>query len=346
MKTVFLSAPFSHVSSIRHNWGLLVHAADPMRSDGLPSAARLRIDDVRRVVAQAAVQGVLPAVARSLRRSFDGVAGLAPAMDEANGRLRLLAAHSFMLRGFAEALLSDLKDQPVTLVKGLTFARHIYPQPQLRPFTDIDLMVAPSSKSRVAEVLTAHGFVFADETHDPERREDKWLHRDNAALLVEIHTNMVHAPSLQDTLTLSYDDLASVGPDRPAAFLMVATMHAALHQFERLRQVVDIVQAARSLTGPAEEQQFAAFVARTGGRLVALAGLDLAWRMFGEPRCREIASGIGSVRYRRLARLLMSPSVVLSMTTGQRPYYTWRRQGFRELLKRGGSLPRTPETSH
>ena len=205
----------------------------------------------------------------------------------------------------------------------------------MRPFTDIDLLIAPQAKPRVEEALGAHGFKFADDTHDPSRREDKWLHKTNRTLLVEVHANMVHAPSLQGALTLSFEDLASVGPGTPAAHLMIAAMHAALHQFESLRQVVDILQAARGLATPADEQNLESLVERTGGRLAAVAGLDLAWRIFREPRCREIARGLGTVRHAPLARVLIDRNVVLSMTTQRRVYYTWRRQGFRELLKRG-----------
>jgi hypothetical protein len=142
--------------------------------------------------------------------------------------------------------MSDLRDQPAAIVKGLAFARAIYPLPQFRPFTDIDIIVSPDAKSKVSEVLQAHGFEFIAEGHDTRRREDKWLHRENPTLLAEVHTNMVHAPSLQRALSVTFDDIASVGVDRPAAHLLVASMHAALHQFERLRQVVDILQASRA----------------------------------------------------------------------------------------------------
>ena len=319
----------------------LVYGADPARSPGRVPSRRLCADDLPVLVEQADAHGVLPAVVRALQPIVADLPDSQAAMADAAVRVRMKATHSMMLRGYADVLLGDLRDAPVTLVKGLTFARAIYPDHQLRPFTDIDLLVAPSAKARVAEVLGARGFVFAEEGHDPDRREDKWLHRQNPALLVESHANMVHAPSLQGALTLSFDDLASVGADRPAAHLMVAAMHAALHQFETMRQVVDVLQASRRVATPADEQQLAALVERTGGRLACVAGLELAWRMFREPRCRELARELAPARHARLARLLISRDVVLSMTAEERVYYTWRRQGFRELLKRGTVPPGT-----
>lgn len=312
----------------------LVHGADPEHLD-TPPPIRLDAEDLRQLVHQATAHAVLPAVLRSLQPLATRVSDFDAATSDAATQARMLATHSMMLRGFADALLADLGGEPVTLIKGLTFARTIYPQPQLRPFTDIDLLIAPQAKPRVEEVLRARGFAFAGDFHDPARREDKWLHKQNQTLLVEVHGNMVHAPSLQKAVSLSYEDLATVGAGTPASHLMIATMHAALHQYESLRQVVDILQAARALSTPADEQKMENLVARTGGRLAAVAGLDLASRIFGEPRCREIARGLGPAQHGQLARLLINRNVVLSMTTERRVYYTWRRQGFRELLKRG-----------
>jgi hypothetical protein len=45
-------------------------------------------------------------------------------------------------------------------------------------------------------------------------------------------------------------------------------------------------------------------VQRTGTRLAAIAGLDLGFRLLGEPRCRDLARALGPARYGTLARLL------------------------------------------
>ncbi len=315
----------------------LVQLADPLGCR-LPKPWReLKSAEVEQLIAQADTHGILPALARNFRPMAEQQPGYDRARIDAASRLRMLATHSLMLRRYADVLMTDLVGEPVAIIKGPTFARTIYPSPQLRPFSDVDLLVAPDYKAVVATTLRAHGFELCAHDFQEGRNEDKWLHRDNPALLVEVHTNMVHAPSLQGTLSLTYDDLAETGGhvEGAASQLMVAIMHAGLHQFERLRQVVDILQAARALNTADEEARFEKLVERTGARLATVAGLDLAYRLFDEPRCLDIAHVIGRTRGRTIARLLISHNVVAAMANDNRVYHTWRRQGLRELLKRG-----------
>ena len=281
---------------------------------------------------QADAHGVLPAVTRNFP-PFAADPDYDAARHDALARQRTGAALAMMLRHEADALMGEAKGLPVTLVKGRTFARTIYPEPALRPFTDIDLLVDPAVLPRMGQLLEAHRFRLAEDGQDGDRHESKWLHRENDALLVEVHTNLVHAPSLRGALSLTYADIAD-GPETPAALLAIASMHGGLHHFERLRQVVDICQATRSLNGATDELQLQGLLERTGARLAAITGLNLAYRLFGEPRCRQIALALGPERYARVAKVLIDRSVVTSTMSDRRAYHSWRRQGFRELLKR------------
>jgi hypothetical protein len=239
-----------------------------------------------------------------------------------------------MLRHHADALLAAASGLPVTLIKGGTFARLIYPKPIMRPYTDIDLLVAPCVIPQIAEILANQGFELAEDGDHSGRREWKWQHGTNAAMLVELHANLVHAPSLHAALSLTYADIAE-DAENPAALLTIAAMHGGLHHFERLRHVVDICQAARHLRRNEDERRLESLLVSSGARLAAITGLSLAYRFFAEPRCREIAQGLGRVRYAGLARFLIDRSVVTSTMNEARVYHSWRRQGFRELLKRG-----------
>jgi hypothetical protein len=247
-----------------------------------------------------------------------------------------------MLRHHGNALLKGTSGLRLALVKGATFARTIYPSPVLRPYTDIDLLVAPEATGDVARVLEAEGFSFVQEGHDPVRREWKWVHRTNSAVMAEVHTNLVHAPSLQRSMSLGYEDIAEFGLESPASLLTIAVVHGALHQFERVGHVVDVCQAARALRTAKDEQHFQALILRSGARLAAAVGLELALRLLAEPRCGEIARGLGRVPFARMARLLMGRSVITSSMNEARVYHSWRRQGLRELLKRGRRSTRPP----
>ena len=308
----------------------LVFGADPANR-GVPPPTRVSAADLPLLIQQARAHTVLPAVLRNLWLLAESEPGYDEVLSGAAEHARLLAAHSLMLRGFADALTGDLAGEPVTLVKGLAFARAIYPDTQLRPFTDIDLLIAPQAMPRVEEVLGARGFAFIERDMFGTA---KWGHRQNRNLMVELQRNLVQSRRLQPKLSLSFDDLAIVGPGKPAAHLMVAVIHgAAQHQFENLRQVVDILQAARGIASAADEEQLEKLVARTGGRLAAVASLNLAWRIFGEPRCRELARGLGPAHYGLAARLLLNRAAILSTSTQLDVCYRWRRHGLRELLK-------------
>jgi hypothetical protein len=59
----------------------------------------------------------------------------------------------------------------------------------------------------------------------------------------------------------------------------------------------------------------------------------LAARIFGEPRCRDLARALGRVRYRLAARLLLDRTAVMSTTDYRRMFHNWRRLDFRILIR-------------
>jgi glycosyltransferase involved in cell wall biosynthesis len=314
----------------------LTHCADPVGLRTAPPRRDLSLDEARELVAQADKHGVLPAVLRHYP-PFKGDATFAGIKADALARHRSKLTYSLMLRAHGEAMMTAAVSLPVVMVKGPVFSRTIYPSQGSRNFTDIDLLIASDAEPQLARLLEQQGFRLAEYDRDPNRQEWKWLHRDNDAIMVEVHTNLVHHPELRDAISIKYEDLAGVA-ETPAALLTVAVVHGALERYEMLRHVVDICQAARAVVTADEERRFEALVQQTGARLAAITGLDLAYRLLGEPRCRELARGLGAARYAVLARLLLGRSAITSTMGRTRLLHSWRRQGFRILLKRGGAL--------
>jgi hypothetical protein len=76
-------------------------------------------------------------------------------------------------------------------------------------------------------------------------------------------------------------------------------------------------------------------IGRTGARLAAVIGLELAGTIFQDSRCLEIASALKPARYSRLAGRLLGKAVITSTMGDRRALYSWRRQIVRELMKRG-----------
>lgn len=310
----------------------VVHSADPLGPRTSVPTRTLRSARAELLVYQADAHGVLPAVLRHFPWPDDDHA-FAAARAKATERHRKGLSVALMLRQQADELVPQISHLPVALVKGPIFARTLYPDPSLRLFGDIDLLAAPEAVPDLEGVLRDHGFDPAEPANSLAARERKWVHRDNAALLVEVQTNLVHAPSLQGTLSLSFEDIAGkVGT--PAAQLLVAVVHGGLGgHFDQLRSLVDICQAARALRTAGDETDFEALVSRTGTRFVAKSGLELAGRILKEPRCFSIANAIGPAPHIALARSLLNQRVVMSTMTSRRWMHSWRRQTFRYLMK-------------
>ncbi len=314
----------------------LLHCADPRGSRQEPPRRKLDLAAARELAVQADAHGVLPAVLRNFPpfSEKNGDPAFADAAADARARYRLARAFVLMLRGEHAALADGTAGLPMAVIKGPVFARALNPEPELRTFTDIDVLVAPAAEPRLAALLAARGYELGEDGTASVRNEWKWTKRDNPTLMIEVHTDVVHAPSLRASLSLTYDDLAE-DTETPAGCLMIAIVHGAFsHGFERLQHVVDVCQAARALSTAADEQRFERLVERTSARYAAAVSLDLAGRMFAEPRCQEIAQALGPASGIRMARLLMDRSVLTTTKTRWRVVHSWRRQLFRELLKR------------
>ncbi len=127
-----------------------------------------------RAVAEVVVRGlVAPWVVAALDRAGRGEvatsSGLrAVATMQAMSGLRL----DVELKGLA-AQFAEQRIQCV-LLKGPSVAHRYYPQPELRPYGDLDILIRERDEHRTHDVLSARGYEFASgETRDP-------LHHDHA----------------------------------------------------------------------------------------------------------------------------------------------------------------------
>lgn len=310
----------------------LLHCADPLEPQSELPRVPLSPQQVRKLMLKADAHKVLPATLRHFPIST-GDPELEQVRLQANARRIEAFALSTMLSYHAEIIVTAAKTLPVALVKGPVFARHLYPL-GLRPFGDIDLLAAPEALPQLASILQAQGFNRVEEGLDPTRLEDKWVHHENDVLMVEVHTNLVHSARMRKAFSLTYNDIEG-NVDTSGTLLAIAIMHGAMHYFAWLRHVVDVCQAARALTTATEESRFELLADRTGSRLAAVVGLTLAYRIFGEARCLEIARALGPTRNFRFARSLIEGAVITAPMESAIVYNAWRRFIFRELLRYG-----------
>lgn len=281
------------------------------------------------LVSQAYWHGALAAVIARFPPFAANEAPFAPLKAEAVRRSREATALSLMLHDVAADLGGKLGGLPAMVIKGPAFSA-LYGGVGQRTFTDLDLLVDPAAREALDGVLRRAGFVLAES--NPAAGEWKWLRRDNAAVMVEVQTDLVHMPEQRRALSLDYAGLTAGDASRATINLLVAVVHASMHQFERLRHLTDVRQAARALTSDVEVAQFAALAARTGATLAARTALRLAGGLYDEPRCNAILKALPQHPLSPLAALLITPRQLRRGAFGQGDTRTWRQKLFWRLL--------------
>jgi len=328
---------------------------------GLPDAA-LAAGALGRLIKLADYHGVLPAVLDNLRRLVEarGAAGLlaarkgSPRAEEALARafgtaedmLRRRAGVSLLIRGQVEEILQVLEARsvPAVVLKGSEFADRLYPRPDLRPFTDADLLVPRRAMTEAQAVMAELGYLPkpARMKYNSGYGQRGFVRRCRPGGAVEVHWNLVNSPSLRRGISVVYEDMqltdVAAGGGRPApsaaSLLLIAAVHAAAgHCFDRLQPLCDVCQAARGAAGQIDIDWLSAAARRTGATLALRASLDLAARMFAEPACKRLERLAAPDGGLRLWRLLVTPPVVLRAHAWRDSF---RRQWFRALLKRSG----------
>lgn len=300
--------------------------------------------DPARACELAAWHGVLPALARNLRRLGTSDASLKTLLELAEERLRQSIVLSLVLRKRLEAIAAALVAAgiPALVLKGPEFADRLYDHPSLRPFTDLDFLLPRDALADAAAALQALGY-----RRDPEPPgkypgdygEETWRLDDPASGAVELHWNLVNSPPLRRRCSVEFGDLQFEPPAAgalprvtPSALLFTAAIHAAVsHRFDRLQPLCDVCQAARGAAGHVDSAWLAAAARRTGSGFALATALHLAGGAFREPACAALAAALRPQPSRLLVGRVITPRSVLHSRTLAAGI---RRQLYRELLKR------------
>jgi len=324
--------------------------ADRVRLPARPPGRR----GLRRLIDLADRHGVLAAAAANLRRAAeaDGPArvvrapapadALAAALADAGERLAPRRALTMMIRRqtaeIAEAFAR--RDVPAAVVKGEDFADRLYPDPSLRPFTDLDLLCPRAAMPQAEAALAELGYrpVEPGMKYDEGYGESRWVGAAGGRAQVELHWNLVNSPTLRRGLSVEWRDVQLEGPPvggglqrvSSASQLLVAAVHAAAsHAFDRLWLLCDVRQWVRTAGGGADADWLTEAARRTGAGLALAAALGLTGRLLDEPGCAALAERLGAGGG-RLWRLLLTRGVVLRAGAGRDSF---RRQIFRQMLK-------------
>lgn len=318
----------------------LILLSDPERQDPSPGIG-MGAGRLNRFLVLAERHGVLGPVLANLQRPDEPAAQVV--FEAAVSRHNAAIGLCLMLRQMAVSVMDGVNAAGVaaTIVKGPVFARHLYAKPSLRTYTDIDFLARGSGLDWVRDGLLARG-LRPDGEIDPSAREWKFYSPDYPHMAIEVHSDLIHSRSLGTQLRLTYSDIVEGDdPDSvsaPAPLLTVAAVHGAAHQFDRLRQVTDIVQAARHLTDAADERRLQDIAEKTGTRFAIAAALNIAGHIYGDRRCHEIAQALGPIDRGNLIPRLINRTVVVAMQQRTRTIHTWRRSVLREMLKKDRSF--------
>ncbi len=334
---------------------LLIHIADPVRRAPLrlsiPDSARLEL-----LLAAAERHGVLPSAIRRLSEliqnareqsagasSSAAAANTSAALDAARLKLAYQTGFQMMMSHHAQRIMASFATAglPAAIVKGAAFAQRLYPEPSLRTFTDVDILIPEAHRHRTGEIMRGLGFELFEfeDRKGKDYQEQKWLLTAQRDVMIEVHSNLVHSPKLRGAMSVKHEDVVDAGDGDCAdatALLFVAAAHGAVgHQLDRLQHLVDVLQAARGAAGPVDAQRLARVSEHCGVTLAIAGALELAGKTFGEPRCLDLAKRLLPSPIARLPGHLLSPALVVRGQSEARARGSWRRNLFRQALRIG-----------
>lgn len=337
----------------------LVHLADPLDPPPVRPARRLKTDEAERLVGTAHAHGVLPAVMQQLQRDPAAVLKQPADLDPHRvfaGQVQIEQAQlAMLLRRQAAELLRDFQSEGITTVimKGPIFADQLYPEPGLRPFVDLDLLVPRAAFEAGYQRMRSLSYVEYDEAemkYDQGYAEVLMYKPDQPGGPCELHWNLVNSPTLRRGLDVSLDDL-QLDPDRltpegqptltPAANLLITAVHAAAsHGYDKLQMIIDLLQLARGQAGPIDIDWLRHAMVRTGAELSLAVGLDLAARFYPhDPAPRSLLKQLKPRWSPIFWRRVISPHLLITARDHRRYWGSFRRQWLRHCLKKSQRSP-------
>lgn len=260
-----------------------------------------------------------------------------PAVQNLSGTVLQMTALTMMLEHRMQPIAAAIRERGLqaAIVKGGVFASRLYPCPEDRPWTDIDILAAPVARNEIAALLRDLGYCYSGaEGAKNHKREEKWGHPDQPNLLIELHGDMVHYPMLRRGIRFGWTELTLAGhgdPEAPLALFATAVAHGALgHKFHELRLMVDVLQAFRALDA-ADRAALPDRMAALSLRLEASLSLRLVADLFDQPEAGQLADMLALPVQSRLAAAIVRPQDVL-LADGRRlgPSHL-RRHAFRWL---------------
>jgi hypothetical protein len=241
------------------------------------------------------------------------------------------AGRTLGLRVLAEQAVQALAGAgiPCCILKGLDFAKRLYPSPALRPFRDVDLLVPRDAYRDADQIIRSLGY----KALGPERKyaaddygQISYLARGAEQWSLELHWNLINSPSQRRRCSLAWEDLdflsqpfaaanGHVHQLTPTSLLLLASVHACVgHRFDSLQQLCDIRQICRGAAGLVDPAGLSDASRRLQCETPLAWALDMVARIFN---CRATRELIAQCQFSRNAA---RPLRLLGRHTVMRPY--------------------------
>lgn len=254
---------------------------------------------------------------------------------------RLAVLRTAVLEHYALTLLDELNKVgiPCLIVKGPAVAHSWYPDPGLRIFNDLDVIVRERDWGRMHRFLTERGFVQEEAMPEPPPKgypdqvmyETKYYHADQG-FKVEVHYDDIFNAGLvahdidaiwqrAETLTIKQVDIRVLSPADQVVHLCA---HAHYHGYVRLNWFTDLAVLVRD-HDDAIHWRDVVQIARAEGM-----GAAVYYSLYYLDRLLGVSAPTAVITYlrpaglvRRLHELYQPEARVMSMRPMQRPDFSF-----------------------
>jgi len=233
---------------------LLRRALLHQSSSGFEAVNDLKIEDMPldwdRFIDYAVQGGVAPMVYVRLREDQSNIP--AEVMGRLHGFYVLTAAENMEYLSYAREIFGRCKNKEIDVIalRGITFAEVLYPDPALRPISDIDLLVRPEQMSRLMACLLSLGY------WNIPGHPHQWT---NAKVVLDVHTDLIGGDRIsarRRSVDINMDAVWAASVSSPVADVPIKKLawedevltcgvHAIKHSCDRILWFVDMALMIR-----------------------------------------------------------------------------------------------------
>jgi hypothetical protein len=273
-------------------------------------------------------------------------AGLVPAqtMEQLRNNRISHTVKSARAKADLSAILSAFSGAGVRhmVLKGPLLAELVYPRPDLRYYTDIDLLVREEDIGLADRELSRLGYMLVGSTSDSifDQGKTQAHYYREGSLPIDLHWQLINLPSHESSITIDMNDIweAAVPVDlageatlslSPEDMLLFQCAHmTAHHDFNRLLWFKDVEQVTRRYAGAIDWESFVERVDRYRLRTFVYYSLVMSASLCGRLPVPEQVLGRLRPKYlmaRLFERLVKRTNILELQVNRRRPALeVWR----------------------